>query len=233
MRRCGFCGHDNADDASFCESCGTQLIPPGPKPAPPRDFGSAAGAAGKKAGEAVSQMGRTWGLEVERAGFGVQRWWDTSLGPFAPVVSGIIGVLVLLLLIVVFGAAISGSEHEDFWKDVLSFAEHNLWILIGLIFLGSFSDYFHRQFGKSWRWALPAVIALGMTGGFWVLAEIVRIYDADFGHPALGDLARLLELLLPVLFVLVLILGYLMVFWITIGERGSEPPRYGKYGRIR
>jgi len=233
MRRCGYCGQDNADDASFCENCGTKLVAAGPRPAPPRDFGSSAAVAGQRAGEAVTQMGRTWGEEAGKIGRGMWTWWDEVLGPFAPVAAGLIGVVVLLIAVFALEAATSGTEHEDFWKDVVSFVERHLWVFIGLIFLNSFSSFFHRQYRKSWRWALPVVAALGCVGGFWILLELLRIYSADFGHPLLGDLAWLAELLLPVLFLLVLVISYLMIFWITIGERGSEPPRYGKYGRIR
>ncbi len=233
MRRCGNCGQDNADDAAFCEKCGTKLFAPGPRPAPPRDFGGATRDVGQNAAEAVGQMARTWGEEVGKAGLGLRTWWDGIFGPFAPVVVGMIGVAVLLLAVFAIEAAAAGTENEGFWKDIVSFVERHLWGFIGLIFLNAFSGYLHRHYGKSWRWILPPVVALGTVGGFWILLEVLRISSSDFNHPLLGDLAWFAELLLPVLFVLVLIVSYLMVFWITIGERGSEPPRYGKYGRIR
>ncbi len=191
------------------------------------------GEAGRKMGEAFGQMGRTWGYEAGRTGHRFENWWDQTLGIAAPLVSGFIGVVILLFAIIALGIIATFSEHADFWNDLVSFVERNLWLFVGLIFLNSFSNYFHRRYRKTWMWVMPVTIAIGSLGGFWIFAQVLEIAAADLGHPRLGDLANIIEFMLPVIFVLMLVLGYLMVFWITIGERGDEPPRYNEYGRIR
>lgn len=234
MAVCGYCGRENGVDARFCEDCGAQLtFPIPPSPVPPRPYGEEKGATGRKMGDAFGQMGRTWGAETGWAGHKFGDWWDRTLGFAAPLVSGFVGVVVLLLAIVTMGIIASLSEHEIFWNDLVSFVERNLWLLVGLIFLNSFSNYFHRRYRKTWRWVVPIPIAVGSLGSFWILAQALEIAAADMGHPRLDDLANIIELMLPVIFVLVIVVGYLMVFWITIGERGDEPHRYGRYGRIR
>jgi len=187
----------------------------------------------RKMGDAFGQMGKTWREEMGKTGHGLEGWWDRTLGFAAPLVSGFIGVAVLLLAIITMGIIANLSEHEIFWNDLVSFVEHNLWVFMGLIFLNSFSNYFHRRDRKTWRWALPVTMAVGSLGGFWILAQVLEIARTDLEEPRLGDLANIVEFMLPALFVLVLIIGFLMVFWITIGERGDEPHRYGKSGRIR
>lgn len=191
------------------------------------------GEAGRKMGNAFGQLGKTWGKEVHGGGDRFENWWDQTLGFAAPLVSGFIGVVILLFAIVAMGIIAALSEHEDFWNDLVSFVERNLWLFIGLIFLNSFSNYFRRRYRKSWRWVLPLPIAVGFLGGLWIFAQVLEIAQVDLGNPRWGDLSSDIELLLPVIFVLVLVLGYLMVFWITIGERGDEPPRYDGHGRIR
>jgi len=234
MAPCGSCGRENGPDAKFCENCGTRLGSPlPPPPAAPGTLGDEIERASKKMGEAFGQMGKTWGEEAGKSGQKLGAWWDHTLGIAAPVAAGAIGVVVLLFVIIGMGMIASVSEHETFWNDLVSFVEHYLWLFVGLIFLNSFSNYFHRRYRKTWRWVIPLPIAVGSVGWFWILAQVLEIAQVDLGHPRLGDLAEVIEILLPVLFILVLILGYLMVFWITIGERGDEPPRYGKYGRLR
>lgn len=234
MSRCGYCGRENGADARFCENCGAQLtFPITPSTIPPRTFGEEMGETGRKVGEAFGQMDKTWGEETGRTGHRLEDWWDQTLGFAAPLVSGFIGVVVLLFAIVMMGIIATFSEHEVFWNDLVSFVERNLWLFVGLIFLNSFSNYFHRRYRKTWRWVIPVPIAVGSLGWFWIFAQALEIAGADTVHPRLGDLANIIEFMLPVIFVLVLVIGYLMVFWITIGERGDEPPRYGKYGRIR
>jgi hypothetical protein len=178
-------------------------------------------------------MGMTWGEELGRTGHKFENWWDQTLGFAAPLVSGFIGVAVLLFAIITMGIIATFSEHGDFWNDLVSFVEQNLWLFVGLIFLNSFSSYFHRRYRKAWRWVMPVWMAFGSLGWFWIFAQTLEIASRDLGHLTLADLANVIELLLPVIFALVLVIGYLMVFWITIGERGDEPPRYGRYGRIR
>jgi len=234
MARCGHCNHENAADARLCEHCGAQVPAPiPPSPIPPRTFGEEIGEAGRRMGEAFGQMGKTSGEGAGRTGNRFEAWWDQTLGFAAPLVSGFIGVVVLLCAIVMMGVIAAFSEDENFGNDLVSFVERNLWLFVGLIFLNSFSSYFHRRYRKTWRWIMPVPMAVGSLGWFWIFAQVLEIAQTDLGHPRLGDLANIIELMLPLIFVLVLVIGYLMVFWITIGERGDEPPRYGRYGRIR
>lgn len=231
---CGFCGRENGPDARFCQGCGAQLVPGIPlPPSPPPGPGDPISDAGRRMGDAFSRMGKTWGEEARKGGFRLQNWWDDTLGILSPIVSGLIGVFVLLLAIIVFGTVSDISEHPGFWDDIATFLVHNLVLIIALIFLSSFSNYLRRRFRKTWRWAIPVPIAIGSIGSLWVFAELLKITALDLGHPTLHGLADLIDLFLPVIFVVVLVLGYLMVFWITIGERGDEPRRYNEFGRIR
>lgn len=234
MVKCGSCGRENGTDSKFCENCGVQLLSGAPaSPGPSHGFDAQMEDAGRRMGEAFSQMGRTWGTEAGKTGFRLEAWWDRTLGVFAPVVSGLIGVFVLLMALILFGMIADISERSNFWDDLISFVEHNMALFIALIFLNSFSNYLRRRYRKTWRWVIPVPIAIGSVGGFWIFAEVLKIAALDLEHPTLDDLGGMIELLLPVLFILVLILGYLMVFWITIGERGDEPRRYDEHGRIR
>lgn len=207
-----------------------------PIPSPPiasRTIGEQLGDAGRKMGEALGQMGRTWGEGTGRAGERIGSWWYRSLGIAAPVVSGLIGVAALLVAMVIMGAIATVSEHGTFWSDLVSFIWQYFWLFVGLTFLNSFSSYFHRMHRRSWRWVSPAAAAVGSLAGFWILAQILEIMEMDLGFSGLGNLAEFIEFILPVIFVLVIVVGYMMVFFIAIGERGDELPRYYRYGRRR
>lgn len=191
-------------------------------------MGKELGEAGRKMGEAFGRMGRTWGEEAGKAGKGLGSWWYGSLGIAAPFVLGLIGVVALLVGMVIIGAIATFSEHEDLWNDLISFVWQYFWVFVGLIFLNAFSNYFHRMYRRSWRWISPVATAVGSVASFWMLAQVLEIMDRDLGHPTLGNLSDLIELLLPAIFFLVIVFGYLLAFFVTIGERGDEPPRYGR-----
>jgi len=227
---CPGCGRENVADARFCNSCGALLVveetsaqaEPVPSP-PPQGPDQQMGEFGRKLGEDLGQMGKAIGAEVERAGREFGNWWDRTFGMLAPVISGLIGVVVFLILILVADAIATVSDHRRFWGDLADFGWTHLWLLIGLIFAGSFSDYFLRRYRRTYRWIRPVVTGLVTVGWFWIFAQVLRIAGSDLRHPQLGDLASFVELMLPVIFALALAIGYLIALLSYMGPEHRWP----------
>lgn len=225
MTLCPECGCDNTVDSKFCSACGSVIeiaqaqVPPVPPPPPVKDFGQEMDEFGKRLGKELGEMGKRIGKEAESAGKSYMNWWDGTLGMFAPVISGTIGVVVFIILLIITKMIATISDHRAFWEGLADFGWDYLLLFVGLIFLGSFQAYLHRRYRKQFRWVSPPVSAVAFVAWFWVFAKVLDIADRHLGHPRLGDLSSLVILMLPVIFVLVIIGGYLFAF---VGAMNDE-----------
>lgn len=228
MVLCSRCGVENPDDSFFCRKCGAPIMvaqarappmpgPPSPptpgSPSSPADFGQQMGQMGKRMGEAFGQMGQAFGREMEHEGKRFGDWWTGRLGILSPLVLGIIGVIVIVVLMLIAGGISTISDHRAFWQDLENFGFANILLLIGLVFLNSFSTDFHRRYRKQYRWIEPVVMGFGFVGWFWIFGEVLRIAGSDLVHPSLRELGAFIDVMLPVVFILVVILGYMFMFF--------------------
>jgi len=169
-------------------------------------------AMGKRVGDGFEKLGKTLEEKVDRRGKDFQNWWDHSLGILSPVVAGAFCAIVVLVLIFIADAIASASDHRQFWEELADFGLDNFLLLVGLGFFGSFNDYFNRRHKKTYRWIYPPVSGVLCVAWFWVLSQVLDITATTRGHPSLTDLSDFIELMLPVIFVLVLVIGYSVVF---------------------
>lgn len=233
MAVCSSCGNDNPAAALFCEKCGASLAPQqtpsaegadsGPKKPPERME-----EVGKKMGEAFGRIGKEIGQRAEQAGRGATTWWDQRLGIAGPIVSGLIGLVVLLIFVIIFEGIAAISAHERFWRDLADFILNNIWLFIVLIFLNAISEYLNRRYWRTWRWARPFALAIGFFGWFWIFAQVLEIVSTDLHSPTAGELGDFIELVLPLIFILVLVLAYLVLAFRVLAERQGVPPSWQK-----
>lgn len=216
MPVCSKCGKDNPADATYCNSCASPLgaaaVAQVPPPAQSGDLGREMEQMGKRIGEGFEKMGKAMGEEFEKKGKDFSNWWDRTLGILSPVVAGTIGVIATVILIVVADAIATISDHRRFWEELADFGLQYFLLFVGLAYLGAFNDYFHRRYRRQYKWFYPPVTGLTFTAWFWVLAQVLDIAASTRGHPSLADLSDFIELMLPVIFVLVTAIGYLVVF---------------------
>ena len=230
MVTCPKCGSENPEGAELCNKCGAQLATPtaqeaaAPAPAAAtqpegktferqmEDLGKKIAGAGHKVGEGAGRRG----TEFEK------RWYST-LGLLAPMVGGLIATVVFLIFILVVGAVAIGSEHRSFWDQLRDFLESYFLLFVGLFFLSSFANYLNHVHWKLTRWFTPIMAAFGFVGWFWILAQVLYIGARTLARPGLGDLGDFVILSLPVIFVVVLGIGYLVVLFRYMVEKSVEP----------
>lgn len=245
MVQCRACGRENSEDAKYCRYCGALLqtsaqseyvpyLPPPAPPAgslgPPADLGQRMSEAGRRFGEEMGRMGKEMGEQARRSAVRAGIWWDRVFGLLSPVVLGLIGLLVLLIFVLVASAAASVSHHERFLRDLVDFIGANILIFVGLIFLNSFSNYFNRRYRRYYRWVFPVALGIGFVGWFWIFAEVLEIAHTDaLGPSELGTASLLIEVVLPLLFLLVVAIGYLaLLFDVVVRDELHRNPMYGR-----
>jgi len=127
-----------------------------------------------------------------------------------------------LIFILVVGAVAIGSDHRSFWEQLRDFCESYFLLFVGLFFLSSFTNYFNHVHWKLARWFTPATTALGFVGWFWILAQVLFIGARTLVRPGLRDLGDFTVFCLPIIFLIVLGVGYLVVLFRYMVEKSLE-----------
>lgn len=219
MMTCGKCGAENEPDSKICKGCGSP-IESGPSsvaaPVPPPvsgDFGREMKDIGRRIGEDFKRAGERFGRDMEKRGneFGV--WWDRSLGIFSPLVVALFGIIGFLVAMLVVGAIARVSDNPTFWNDLVDFLEAYWWLFFALAFYAAFQSYFMRRYRETFKWINPVVNGFGCVVWFWIFAQVLHLVAVDSDHPRAGDLSDFIVTMLPVIFILVVIGGYLFVFF--------------------
>jgi hypothetical protein len=194
---CARCGTENSPDSRYCKSCGSPLVDePHPssvgQPKTPTD-----------------QFSRgPW-----TAGSMYELGWVRTLGLVAPIIVAVIMMAAFLLAIFLVGVISSASDHPAFWNDLADFMADYFWLFFGLIAIGSFQGFlmhFHRQ---TFKWVNPFVSAIAVVAWLWILAQVLHLAAVDTSHPGLNTLSDLAVLVLPAVFVLAVIVGYMFVWF--------------------
>lgn len=211
MANCLECGIDNAPDANFCYRCGspmTQRIERPQSPPESRVVGEEIEEAGKRLGEEMKKAGEEIGRVFHRAGKGVETWWDRTFGILGPLIVALIGFVVLVIIIVGIGII----SNREVWNHIGDFLQKYAFLLLFVMLLGSYSDYFSRRHSQGYRWFGPVIAAIVTVIWIWIAVQILLILGSDLDVSGLRWLAGLLDLLMPVVFVLIIVIGYLVLF---------------------
>lgn len=162
------------------------------------------------------------GEETSRWGSEFERRWYATLGILAPILGGFIATIVFLIFYLVVGAVANTAEHRSFWEQLRDFLETYFLLFVGLFFLSSFANYFNKVHRRTLRWVTPAMTAVGFLGWFWILSQVLFIGARTLDLPGLESLGDLITILLPVIFAIVLLVGYLVVIFRAVGEKAAE-----------
>jgi len=232
MVNCSKCGKKNDDDAEYCSKCGTKLTitKKGKKSTQVKensfdkqveDFAEEVGQIGKKAGktiekgmknfgEEVSDIGKRVGKEFEKTGKDLERSIDSTFGILWPLITSLIGLAVLWIAIIMMRTT---SDTFPVFVDLSNFLQTYLWLFFGLMLFFSYTGYASKKC-KPFRWISPILSAIGIVLVIWIVLNIFKILDF-LGIPFFETSASMLENILPLVFVLVLVVGYL-VFMLTV-----------------
>jgi hypothetical protein len=250
MLRCNLCGRQNVDDAKFCDGCGSPLVtgqkpeqtqtvgpippaPPVPPAPPPEDvgerFGREMAAAGERFGREMARAGERFGRRFEDAG----RRWETRHGTRSHLLGPIIGALIAwgLLILVILGIQAARTAGGDTaYPNLGDYLGGRVLLFFGLLLLFGYVNYLHRKFHKQAVWVLPVSVAAGITIFSWLAAGALSALAIDTGRQDIADAASVGQTLLVVIFVVIVALGYLIVFTGSGWFRKSVfvPPEQGK-----
>ncbi len=171
-------------------------------------------------GRKMAAAGKRIGEEFKGSEF--DKKWYSTLGLLAPIIGGLIATIIFLIFVLVVGAVAVGSEHRSFWDELRNFLESYFLLFVGLFFLSSFANYFNHVHRRIFQWVTPIMTAVGFVGWFWILAQVLFIGARTLTRPGLHDLGDFVMDMLPVIFAIVLGLGYLVVLFRYMVEKSKS-----------
>ena len=164
------------------------------------------GQTGKRIGEQFRKTGEDLGKGMERTGKRASEWYDRTTGIFGPMIFALFSLLLLVLVVL---SIMILAEERRVWVDLTDFVLTYLPLFFMLGLLSSYSTYFSRKYHSRFKWATPITAAVSITAAFWIVARIMAIIDQSLEVPYIRTIYSWIDLLLPVIFALVIVVGYL------------------------
>ncbi len=178
------------------------------------DFGDEVGALGRRFGERMEEHGKRW----ESRGKEWDGWFHRTLGVVGPLLSSIIGVIVLALLV---WAMTFVNSHVQSWllADISSFLTNNIAVFFVIFLFFSYTSYFSRFNRRAYRLFSPFSVAVAVMVCFWIAAHAITTANVSLGIPALSEIAFHVNQNLLAIFWLFLALGYLVLIIMIATEK--------------
>lgn len=220
MRYCPNCGRANENDAKYCNDCGT-FIQSGP--AVQKEKGEFDQRIDDFAQE-MESIGKRIEREFEGVGKGFEGWSDSTLGIFGPLVWSLVGLVVFVLIIAVMWII---GESIHVFRDISDFFLANIWLIFALGLLFSYSNFFSRRYKERFRWVQPILTALGLVFALWLMSEIMHIAAVNYDLVTIEDISSILSDFLWLIFMVVLIVGYVafLVSLLSTGGVSTQRPQ--------
>lgn len=208
MVYCPKCGTENEEESEFCKKCGKKL--PKSKSKFEKhmdDFGNEVDQIGKKIEDKFDQKTQK-----------IDNWYDKTFGPIGPIISSIIGLIILIIVIKLLAFFSDGRG----WMMALSeFFENYLLVFFVFFLFSNYTSYLTRKY-KSFRYASPFVAAIGFTIWFWVGIQVITIIGQGLEIEIITTIASIFELLLIPIALLILLGGYIGLM-VSSKKQAVEP----------
>ena len=173
----------------------------------------------KHFGEELSALGRKVERNIDEKGDNADSWYHRTFGPVGPLISSVLGVLMVGLGILAI-TLINFPLDSAFLEAIKVFLADNLGVFFGIFLFFSYSSYFSRAAPKAYRPFYPLIIAISLTIAAWMLSTVLLIANAFIGWAFLTTLSMfILDNLFWILGGLVVI-GYIAY---AIGETSGKP----------
>jgi hypothetical protein len=220
MVNCPKCGKDNAEDAAFCNKCGTSLKSDVASHIEhhAKMFAENIEKMGKNLGESITQtakraqensrdIGKRMEHRVDHASKYMESWYDQTFGIIGPLIASFL-FLIVLRLVIEF-AQISVDELPDIGA-VTSVILVYLLPLFAVSLLSNYTTYFAK---KSYKFRIfsPLFHSIAFVIILWIIAQILRTLQDRLHMTDLGTAAINIENILPTVFVFVLLIGYVIL----------------------
>jgi phage shock protein PspC (stress-responsive transcriptional regulator) len=180
--------------------------------------------------EEVEDFGERFGRRMERHGRNMERWgkerensFQQTFGVVGPLISSIIGIILLSLLTWVI-SLINSKIGAWILTDINLFLTSNIGIFFMLFLFFSYTSYFSKFHRRTYRLFSPVSIALGAAVCFWIAANALNTVNVSMGNPFLSSLAFYMNQSLFLVFWLFLCVGYLVLAIIIATEKTIWKP---------
>jgi len=194
MVYCSHCGAQNPEDAYYCSKCGSLLSVSGVDLERHIHHFS----------QEVEELGRRLDHSLQHRERRHETWYDRTFGVFGPLISSIVGLLILLLVIQVL-LTVSG---QGVWPmRVANFLKDYIGVLFLLMLLGGYVSYFSRKY-HPFRWAAPLIGGIIFYIMLWLVSIILSALSVDLSTPTLQTISNQFSILVLPLTLLIIILGY-------------------------
>ena len=202
---CQSCGQENPSEAQFCQRCGAKTIQPPPE-------------------VPVEQRFQNFSTEVERLAKKVgKHQFQGGLGFFGPLVYA----LIIIAVVAALGVSLDLlSEPGDLAHDLGSFLVNNLFIFFLAALLFGYMFMLTPLNPKGIVLLRPLATATAVIFSLWLAFGIFDILGRVYEIDALGSLADLVLIILPMIFILLLVIGYALVLSRELERRAKQktPP---------
>jgi hypothetical protein len=233
MQNCKSCGTENDDAALYCKHCGVSLKT-GSVPASfdqkVKEFAQDMDRLGKRMGDHVSQTvqrvtdrtseaGKRFEQRTTSVSTHAEHWYDRTFGILGPLISSFIFLIVMRIIIQVLQLQ---QDTVEVFRILGSSLYTYLLILFGVTLLSNYTQYFSRK-SFSFRVFSPLLIAVVPVVWLWVAMQILLKLSDPLKMPDLIVAASSIEQILPVVFIFVLLIGY-VVLGVTMSQEQYKKP---------
>lgn len=222
MVNCPACGETNADDALFCTKCGTQLQSKIETTIEhqAQKFAENMEQMGKRLGDSLTQAaeriqrnsqeaGKRFERRIDDAGQSMQNWYDRTFGVFGPLLASFI-FLIIFRLIILFLETIR-IENTD-TSQVATILLNYILLFFGVSLLSNYTTYGAKK-SYSFRIFSPLLHAFSFILILWIISRILIDVSVVYVISGLQTAAISLENSLPTIFVIVLLIGYVILYF--------------------
>jgi hypothetical protein len=234
MQNCKSCGTENDDAALYCKHCGVSLKT-GSAPVSfdqrVKEFAKDMDQFGKRMGDHVSQTMQRVTDRTSEAGkrfeqrttymssMRMEGWYDRTFGILGPLISSFLFLIVMRIIIQVLQLQ---QDTVEVFRILGSSLYTYLLILFGVTLLSNYTQYFSRK-SFSFRVFSPLLIAVVPVVWLWVAMQILHTLSDPLKMPDLKVAASSIEQILPVVFIFVLLIGY-VVLGVTMSQEQHKKP---------
>lgn len=181
MVYCPKCGAMNEDQASFCQRCGGQMVPPQPPPSEP-----------------VKRAPAVWN----------QTPFDRTFRGGGPLLKTFLGLIFVLLVMEILDAL---SGESAFAGEFSGFLGDTLLLFFLVLLIAFFFGYYARKYPKETAMISPLVTAVIVTFVLWVVSRAFDIWGETGSDDFFAAMGEMVASVLYIIFLLIVLLGYIGV----------------------
>ena len=184
-------------------------------------------AVGERFGREMGRVGERVGKEFEDAGRRWERKYGRKTSVFGPLVGAVVCWGILVFIILGIQSARISHGNEPSFPNLGTYLAGNLLIFLGFLLLFGYVDYGQKKMRAKAKWVLPVTVAACLTIISWFAAEAFAALAVDQNSQTMADSAQFGKTFIPVIFIVIVVVGYLIVLFGTSRSAESTilPPR--------